>query len=316
MDADTIINLGDRMKRIVLGLGIVFFLAGAGIAMGQDAFDVSTRMVQVESRPGIRSRIIIYRPDRPLGTVLLFPDGNGLLDITHVFNSPYLGRTGDIPIDLMEDLLTQGVSIVLMDAPTDHRSILGLNGWHGPTIFRLSPEHARDIGAIVDYLKRQENLPVWLAGIRMGAFSAVTAAIHLQREVDGLVIADGITHCPAKRILLQLCPDGLMGMPLHEVTVPTLILAGARTLPEPLLASALSRSPGVRFLAFPTDGDRHIPIALAANPGVLPGVSDAHVSREIADEIQRDALTRSVLASAPPPAKLTPLEIYLVGCYY
>ncbi|MEE4113073.1 MAG: hypothetical protein V2I40_09685, partial [Desulfobacteraceae bacterium] len=151
------------MARIVLSLiGLVFFV-GADVVAAGALFSVPARMVQIESRPGIQNRIIVYRPDQPVATVILFPDGNGRLDITHVFNDPYIGRTDAIPLELMGYLLGQKITLVLADAPADHRSMLGVNGWHGPGIFRLSQDHARDVGAIVDYLKAQDQLPIWLA---------------------------------------------------------------------------------------------------------------------------------------------------------
>jgi hypothetical protein len=261
--------------------------------------------------------MIVYQPEQPVGTMILFPDGNGLLKITHVFNTPHLGRPDDIPQGLVDHLLDQGIAVVMMDAPADHRSMLGINGWHGPNIFRLSSDHARDVGAVIDYLKQQEALPVWLGGIRMGAFSATTAAIHLQQEVAGLVIAGGITRCPRQRILLQLCPDGLMGMPLHEVTVPTLILSGGDSLPEPLLAAALHHSPSIRFQTFPTVADFETGVGWFADRAVLPGISDGQISREMAEFMRSNPVTPlPVLTCERAPAELTPLEIYLVGCSY
>ena len=144
------------MARIVLSLiGLLSFI-GSDVVSADALFTVPARMVQIESRPGIQNRIIIYRPDQPVATVILFPDGNGRLDITHVFNDPSIGRTDEIPMELMGYLLDQKITVVLADAPSDHRSMLGVNGWHGPGIFRLSQDHARDVDAIVDYLKEQE----------------------------------------------------------------------------------------------------------------------------------------------------------------
>jgi pimeloyl-ACP methyl ester carboxylesterase len=273
-------------------------------------------MVQIESRPGIHNRVLIYRPEVPMATVVLFPDGNGRLDISHVFNTPSLGRTDDVPLDLIQNLLDQKICVVLMDAPSDHRSILGLNGWHGPGIFRLSNDHARDIGAVVDYLKQQDPLPVWLAGIRMGAFSAATAAIQLQEDITGLVIAGGITQCPEQKILLHLCPEGLMGMPLHAITAPTLILSGGNAFPEPLLASALSQSPNIRFQLFPEFVDFESLEGLKSGGAVIPGVSNTHLSRQVTDFIRWQKRTHPVLICDGTPGTTSPLEIYLVGSYY
>jgi len=304
------------MMRIILSLLGVFFLLGGGSAPADELLSVSERMVQIESRPGIQNRIIIYRPDHPVATVILFPDGNGRFDITHVFNDPYLTRSADVPLEIIEHLLRNGTMVLLMDAPADHRSMLGLNGWHGPTIFRISRDHAHDVGAIVDYLKQQDTLPVYLAGIRMGGFSAATAAIHLQDDVAGLVLVGGITQCPEQKTLLQLCPEGLMGMPLHEITVPTLILSGGDAFPEPMLAAALSHSPSIQFQTFPEFADFESWMGWDNATTAIPGVSNAHVSREMADFIRWNEITNPALIYENLPEEMASVEIYLVGVYY
>mgnify|MGYP000623907111 CR=1 FL=1 len=141
------------MKRVIPLLLAVLMLAGGSAVGAGDLVGVTERMTQIPSRPGIQNRVLIYRPDTPLATVILFPDGNGRLDISHVFNTPYLGRTDDIPTGFIHHMLRQNLTVVLVDAPSDHRSMLGINGWHGPGIFRLSNDHARDIGAVVEDLE-------------------------------------------------------------------------------------------------------------------------------------------------------------------
>jgi hypothetical protein len=305
------------MRRIVLSLiGLLSFIGGDVVSAGA-LFTVPARMVQIESRPGIQNRIIVYRPEQPVATVILFPDGNGRLDITHVFNDPSIGRTDEIPVELMGDLLDQKITVVLADAPDDHRSMLGVNGWHGPGIFRLSQDHARDVGAIVDYLKEQDQLPIWLAGIRMGAFSAATAAIYLQEEVAGLVLAGGITQCTEQKILLQLCPEGLMGMPLQDITVPTLILSGGYAFPENLLAGALSRSPSIRFQTFSEYVNFESWNGWDPGQTAIPGVSNAHVSREMADFIRWNEMTHPMVICDNSAGEMrASVEIYLAGCCY
>jgi len=305
------------MLRIVLSLVGLLLIVGGDVVSAGTLFSVPGRMVQIESRPGIQSRIIVYRPDLPVATVILFPDGNGRLDITHVFNDPYIGRTDEIPMELMGYLLGQKITVVLADAPADHRSMLGVNGWHGPAIFRLSRDHARDVGAIVDYLQEQDQLPIWLAGIRMGAFSAATAAIYLQEGVAGLVLAGGITQCTEQKILLQLCPEGLMGMPLQDITVPTLILSGGYAFPENLLAGALSRSPSIRFQTFSEYVNFESWNGWDPGQTAIPGVSNAHVSREMADFIRWNEMTHPMVICDNSAAEMrASVEIYLAGCCY
>lgn len=298
--------------RTVITVATIVLLLGGG-ALADHLLEVPQHLVQIESRPGIFTRMVVYRPEQPVATVILFPDGSGRLDITHVFNTPHIGRSADVPWDLMQHLLRQKMSVVLMDAPTDHNSFLGVNGWDGPRIFRLSSDHARDIRAAADYLKQQDPSPIWLAGIRMGAFSAATAAIHLQQEVAGLVIADGLIQCPEQKALLQLCPDGLMGMPLQEITVPTLILSGQDMFPEPLLTSALSRSSAVGYQTYPEFAAFEVWEEEPKGGTLLSGLSNAHISREMANFITWNQRIHPVLVCDRDPAGMASVEIYLAG---
>jgi len=296
--------------RIVVAVVAILSLIGAGAALAEDPFDVPQRLVQIESRPGIDTRMIVYRPAQPVATVILFPDGNGRLDLTPIFSTPQIGRSADVPWKLMGHLLERKMKVVLMDAPPDHCSILGINGWEGSRIFRLSRDHARDIRAAVDYLTREDPLPVWLAGIRMGAFSAVSAAVDLQEEVAGLVIADGITQCPEQKLLLQLCPQGLMGLSLDKITIPTLVLSDPYAFPEPLLTAALSQSPVLRYQTCPESADdegrKHDSLAPAGFP-------IAQMSGQMADFIDWNERINPYLIYDRGPVEMAPEEIYLAG---
>jgi len=299
--------------RIVVVVAAILLLVGSAAALAEAPFNVSPRLVQIESRPGVDTRMIVYRPAQPLATVILFPDGNGRLDLTPIFSTPQIGRSADVPWKLMGHLLERKMQVVLMDAPPDHSSILGLNGWHGARIFRLSRDHARDIRAAVDYLTQEDPLPVWLAGIRMGAFSAVSAAADLQEKVAGLVIADGITQCSAQKLLLDLCPQGLMGLPLDKITIPTLILSKAHTFPEPLLTTALNQSPALHYQTYPEFAafERRRPEVLSP-----AGFSVAQMSGQMADFIDWNERINPYLICDRGPAELAPEEIYLAGIWF
>ncbi len=309
------------MQRQIVGLGLmIVFICGLLAAWSPSAM-ANPRLIQIETRDGIRNRLLVIRPDDPVAAVVLFPDGSGRLELTHVFNQPAIGRDRDIPTGLIASLLAQDIMIILPDTPFDHSSHLGLNGWHGSGIFRISADHARDVGEIVDWVRSRENIPVWLAGIRMGAFSATNAAIRLDREVDGLIIAGGITQCPEQRALLHLCPEGLMGMDLFDVNVPTLVLSGGDDdpftgdpYPETMIASALSGAPSVRGRIYPAMVDFESWGALPPGPETLTGVSEDRVAWEMVNFIQGNrpaTIPTNPAAPVDPSAQMYPLYICL-----
>ncbi len=280
------------MQRRIIGAALIIaFICGVITAWSPDLL-ANPQLVQMETRDGIRNRLLIFRPDSPEAAVILFPDGSGRLELTHVFNMPSIGRNENVPSELMARLLAKDIMIVLPDTPLDHSSHLGFNGWHGSGIFRISADHAQDVKEIADFIRSRESLPVWLAGIRMGAFSAANAAIRLGHAVDGLIIAGGITQCPEQRTLLHLCPEGLMGMHLFDITVPTLVLSGGSDdpftgdpYPETMIASALSGAPTVRGRVYPAKVDFESWSRLPSGPATLNGVSEERVAWEMVNFI-------------------------------
>jgi pimeloyl-ACP methyl ester carboxylesterase len=294
------------------------------IAAWSPSLMANPRLYQIETRDGIRNRILVFRPANPIAAVVLFPDGSGRLALTHVFNQPGIGNDEDIPTELMAGLLRQNIMIVLPDAPFDHSSHLGLNGWHGRGIFRISADHAQDVREIVAFVRTRENVPVWLAGIRMGAFSATNAAIRLGRAVDGLIIAGGITRCPEQKSLRHLCPEGLMGMDLYDVAIPTLVLSGGNDdpftgdpYPETMIAAALSGAPTVRARAYPAMADFELWGQLPPGPETLTGISEERVAWEMANFIRGShaAPPAAPGLTAKTGAPATPMECLFVCLY-
>jgi pimeloyl-ACP methyl ester carboxylesterase len=121
----------------------------------------------------------------------------------------FLVRTRDM-------FAAQGLMVAVVDAPSDRKS--GMNA-----IFRMSGDHAGDIGAVESYLKKQAPVPVWLVGTSMGTFSAAEGAIA--GHADGLVLTSAITHSAARWDIAKRQPGGVADMALARVTVPTLIVA-------------------------------------------------------------------------------------------
>ncbi len=312
------------MRRKIIGLGLLTMLMGVLIAAWPHPLLANTRLFQLETRDGIRSRLIVYRPDKPVAALVLFPDGSGRLELTHVFNRPDIGRHKEIPFALMGNLLERNIMIVLPDTPLDHSSHLGLNGWHGSGIFRISADHAQDVREIVAFIKSKEDIPVWLAGIRMGTFSATNAAIRLGNVVDGLIIAGGITQCPEQRTLLHLCPEGLMGMDLFDIAVPTLVLSGGSDdpftgdpYPETMISSALSGAPSVRARVYPAVADFESWDQLPPGPETLTGVSEDRVAWEMVNFIQGNQPAEPTPPGRPaaPRSPATPMGMLFICLY-
>jgi len=54
--------------------------------------------------------------------------------------------------------------------------------------FRRSNDHAEDTRVVVDALRKQFGVPVWLVGTSRGTISAAAGGLHLGKAIDGVVL--------------------------------------------------------------------------------------------------------------------------------
>lgn len=144
------------------------------------------RVVDVESRPGQTVRILLDVPSRPVGAVVLVAGGHGNLAITP---SGQIGwGAGNQVVRSRQMYARQNIAMAVIDIAADMRSGNGVvNG------YRWSEAHARDIGAVVAYM-RQFAQPVVLVGTSRGALSVGSAAARLSGPArpDGVVVTAGM----------------------------------------------------------------------------------------------------------------------------
>jgi pimeloyl-ACP methyl ester carboxylesterase len=116
---------------------------------------------------------------------------------------------------------------------------------------RITNKHMVDVANVVQDLKNNFGLPIWLVGTSRGTISAAAAAARLANigpaNDDGLVLTATLTN--------DADPDEeVFDVPLHLIDVPTLIASHeddscSTTPPEDgaLLAAALTGAPKVKL---------------------------------------------------------------------
>jgi dienelactone hydrolase len=195
------------MRRIFAFMLVVLSLVFWKYAFGQ----VSERVIDIPTRPGVTQRFLLLSPENPKAFVILFPGGDGGLELTQkgsirFLNDNFLVRTRQL-------FAERGLSVAIIDAPSD-RQRTALKG------FRQKPEHVADIKAVIAWLKQQNNLPVWLVGTSNGTLSAAFVAIKLSADPggpDGLVLTSTILSGNDK-----LRP--VAEMPLEKIVIPVLVV--------------------------------------------------------------------------------------------
>ena len=172
------------------------------------SFAVGEKLSARETRPGVTQLFLPVEPDvPPVASVILFPGGSGKIKLWKKDPSRYgenfLVRTRRMSAE--HSFLT-----AVVDVPSDRRRGAGLRD------FRDSTAHRTDIGAIVEFLRRRANVPVWLIGSSRGTISAAHLAAHL--PVDGLVLTATVSEQSRKSRAT------VFDAPLDRITQPVFIV--------------------------------------------------------------------------------------------
>jgi pimeloyl-ACP methyl ester carboxylesterase len=153
-------------------------------------------------------------------------EGNSLVRSTKLFNAA-------------------GFVTALVDAPSDHRGEDGLGG------FRLSAQHADDIGKVIAEVRARTKLAVWLVGTSRGAISAANAVTRLSGPAapDGLVLTSPVTSGKVGGYKAWVAQT-VLSTRLEAISMPVLVVVHARDTcirtPPHLAGRILARTKGSR----------------------------------------------------------------------
>jgi len=170
-------------------------------------------LVILKTRPDVEQRFILIKPEKPaIASVILFAGGRGALALDTSFGSPYIGKQENNFLVRSRDIFAeQGLVVAVVDAASDRQEKPWM--FYG---FRDSDEHVTDIDHVISYLKKQNNLPVWLVGTSRGTESAATIAIDSKQKPHGLILTSSMTEENGKG-------TAVTEMELEKITLPTLI---------------------------------------------------------------------------------------------
>jgi pimeloyl-ACP methyl ester carboxylesterase len=192
-------------------IALIGLALSAGTVRAQEA-----SLVSVQTPRGAKQAFILIKPKNPTASIVLFAGGLGKLGLKSATTMDW-GRLNFL-VRVRDEFAAQGFIVAVVDAPSD-RAQKGM-----PGSFRMTSEHTHDIGAVVDYVKKQANLPVWLVGTSLGTFSSANGAIA-HKNVDGLVLTSTITRTLPNWPIKGSHPEAVLSMPLARVTVPALIVS-------------------------------------------------------------------------------------------
>ena len=140
-------------------------------------------LVRLETRAGVKIPIYYMKRDGATATVILLPGGAG------GFGQLVDGKpSGENFLVRSRDFFAEaGLNVAVMSRASDMDDLDYAN--------RIAPNHVKDIKMLVDYLKMDSGLPIWLVGTSRGTVSATAAAIAFGNDnLAGIVLTSSVVR--------------------------------------------------------------------------------------------------------------------------
>ena len=185
--------------RLVLRWIAVAALAAASITARADG-----TLIKVPTRDGVNTSLYWEEAVDAKATVLLFPGGGG------GFGKVEEGRaTGqNFLVRSARYFVGHGFNVAIFGRPDDATELDHAD--------RIADPHLMDVRKVLDFVKTRSAAPVWLVGTSRGTVSATAAAIHLQGDIQGLVLTSSVVGYRK--------PGAVPKQNLSAIEVPVLVL--------------------------------------------------------------------------------------------
>ncbi|KNZ31142.1 MAG: hypothetical protein AD742_18120 [Methylibium sp. NZG] len=162
----------------------------------------------VPTREGVTTSLYWRAHEGARATVLLFPGGGG--GFGSVENG--LPSGNNFLVRSTAHFGKQGFNVAIFGRPSDSHGLDFAD--------RIARAHLFDVRAVIDFVRTQSPLPVWLVGTSRGTISAIAAAIDSPDRVAGLVLTASVVN--------RRTPSAVPTQDLASIRMPVLVLHHAR----------------------------------------------------------------------------------------
>lgn len=192
-------------------------------------------LFKVPTRDGVTTTVFWEAAPGAWATVLLFPGGDG--GFGRVENGRPTG--GNFLVRSTPHFIANGLNVAIFGRPN------GMDlGWHD----RTQPEHMVDAARVLDFIKTQSPLPVWIVGTSRGTVSATAMAIEVRDPaLAGLVLTASVVR--------QATPGAVPRQNLAAIELPVLVYHHERDACKhclaretPFILDGLTRAPVKKLL--------------------------------------------------------------------
>lgn len=163
------------------------------------------RMLNLPVRSGVTFQVFWIPKEGATATVMLMPGGDG--SVGRILNGQPTGH--NFLVRSRELFADQGFNVALVGRPSDV-SDLSLK-------YRTTSEHVGDLKIIMEALRREAPVPIWMVGTSRGTVSSTAAAItYGKQELAGIVLTSSLLN--------QKKAGNIPSQRLERIQIPVLVL--------------------------------------------------------------------------------------------
>ena len=258
-DAASITRRGSALRHGAMAAALLLASAAAAAQTNAAPAGDCGEVVSIGTHARSTTRYALVQPKGARIALVLLAGGGGHLDLDDAGCPRAL--KGNSLVRSLPLFQEAGFITALVDAPSDHPGEDGLAG------FRITAEHAEDLGKVIADVRSRTHASVWLVGTSRGTISAVNAAARLTgpSAPEGLVLTSTLTSGgPGRKSWVA---HTVFDLPLEAIRVPMLVVGHA--------ADQCVRSPAglMGDITARTSGTREQVVTVTGGPGARAGAS-------------------------------------------
>lgn len=168
----------------------------------------SAELLDLPTRPRVTQQVLVEPAPATRAVAILFAGGHG--GVRFAGDGTPETLRGNFLVRSRALWHAHGIATATLGLPSDRGRPPFLDD-----PFRLSAEHAADVGAVVQTLRKRFNAPVWLVGTSRGTLSAAAVALNLAQK--GAAAPDGV--------VLTASMTSVADLPIDTFAMPVLLAA-------------------------------------------------------------------------------------------
>lgn len=170
-------------------------------------------LLQITPRENISLKIFENTTQNAKANIILFSRGKGNHNISNSsFGISIESGKNNFLLIANKEFLKKNYNTYLLDSPSDKKDYKGLNKG-----FRNTTKHLNDIIQVINKIKENSNLPIWLIGSVEGTQSVVNVAINKSDFISGLILISPLSQTNDDM-------TSLLELAINKISKPTLII--------------------------------------------------------------------------------------------